>query len=240
MIRNIKALGLVALAALVVGATAAQAVPNGVYTAGITSPLTHTTSNLHGEQYGTAAENFFKTPASEFNCENTGVTFSGTISNGTATSMVAVPSYKDCTANGLPATIIINGCTYTLDQPEAIEGGDTTWSNTVDLVCPGGKAIELEVFLGGTKTAHNTKICTITILPANNMGQVISHNIAGAGGKKDDITVTADVSNIPVEEHGAACPDGNTKAVVGTYKNSVTLTGKNASGELDDVWVGTD
>jgi len=189
---------------------------------------------------GARLKNFFKTPAAEISCQNSGSTFTGSDANGTATSIILSASYKDCSVGGLPMTIIMNGCTYNLDQPESEGGSHTTWRGTVDLVCPAGKVIEFEILLGGTITAHNTKICTYTILPVNNLGSFTYYNIAGVGGKKDDVTVTADVGNIPVEAHGAACPDGNTKPVVAIYKSSITLSGKNPAGAEDDAWISTD
>jgi len=243
MIRNLKALGLMAVAALALSAmfaSAAQAAPDGVFTAGLT-PSTHTQTVVTGHQYGVAAENVFKTAggASEVTCENSGVTFEGTDTDGTWTEITITPTYKDCTANGLPATVTMNGCKYNFDQPEEISGPDTTWTSTVDLECTSPAVVELDIYLGGTKTAHNTKICTVTVLPANNLGHVIYHNIAGSGSVKDDVTATVDVSNVPVEEHGAACPDGNTKATTATYTSNVTLTAESEAGVAHDLWIST-
>jgi len=243
MIRNIKALGLTAVAACATSAmfaSAAQAAPDGVFTAGLT-PGTHTQTVVTGHQYGTEAENVFVTAggASKVSCENSGVTLEGTDTDGTWTEITITPTYKDCTANGLPMTVTMNGCKYNLDRPEEISGPDTTWTSTVDLECTSPSVVELDIYLGGTKTAHNTKICTETILPANNLGHVIFHNITGSGGVKDDLTATVDLSNMPVEEHGAACPDGNTKATTLTCTSNITLTAESEAGASHDLWIST-
>jgi len=57
--RNFKALGPMAIAVTAMSillVPAAQAEPDGEFTAGLTSPLTHTSTFLHGEVYGGPSE----------------------------------------------------------------------------------------------------------------------------------------------------------------------------------------
>jgi hypothetical protein len=246
MIRNLKVLGLMAVAALalsVMVASTAQAAPNGILTAGLT-PGTHTSVILTGEQYGAATENYFETfSGSRIHCENSGVKFIGS-STGTSTRVTGVsPTYKDCvatTAAGtLPATVTANECTYSFNQPEA-QGGDTTWKSTVDLVCPAGKSIEVEIYQTGTSTAHHTKLCTITLEPKTNMSHVLFHNKPAEGITKDDLTAKITLSGISYEEHGVLCPDGNTVTRTDWFYNStVTIKAEQADGTQDDLWIST-
>jgi hypothetical protein len=238
MIRNLKALGLMAVAALAMSAmfaSAAQAnnAGTGTYTCGKTSPLTHTTCIIHGEQYGTTAENFFEAGGEKIHCENKGVTYTSHSANGTSADLTVTPHYKDCTtASNLPATVTMNGCTYTFTRPTTT-GGTPKWDATVDLVCPVGVVgVDIHVYLFGTPTSHSVQVCTITVLPKNNMTGTTAE--AGVKETKDDLTVKANITKIKYEKSGSC---GAESAETAIFKSNITVTAKNAAGEPDDLWL---
>jgi hypothetical protein len=237
MIRNLKALGLMVVAALAISAmfvSAAQATEgNGFYTCGKTAtPNVHTTCNVHGEQYGTVAENFFEAGGQKVTCENAGVTFTAHMPTGTSTHLTVTPHYKDCSAEGLPATVSMNGCTYTFRRPTT-SGKTHPWDATVDLVCPAGKSVDIEVFLFGTPTgSHTVNACTVKVLPKN--GLTNSEASVNTTGAKDDLTLTANITNVKYERTGSCGASSGENA---KYVSKVTVTAKGAAGEAEDLWL---
>jgi hypothetical protein len=235
MICNLKTLGLMAVAALAMSATLASAAQategNGFYTCGKT-PSTHTTCKIHGEQYGTAAENYLEFGGQKVTCENAGVTMTAHMPTGTSTHLTVTYHTKDCTAEGLPATVNMNGCTYTWTRPTT-SGGFPPWDATEDLVCPAGQSIDIEVFLFGTATgSHSVNVCTMKVLPKNGL----TNTKGGAGTKngKDDLTVTTRVTNTKYEGSGS-CGASAGENGVGSHNTTVTATGP--LGELEDLWL---
>jgi hypothetical protein len=239
MIRNLKALGLMAVAALAMSAmfaSAAQANNNGTgtYTCGKTAtPNVHTTCNIHGEQYGTIEENFFEAGAEKIHCPNSGVTYTSHSANGTSADLTVTPHYKDCTtSSNLPLTVTMNGCFLTLTRPTTT-GGTPKWDATVDLKCPAGVVgVDIHIYLFGTPTSHSVQVCTMTVFPKNNMTGLTAE--AGTKAGKDDLTVKTNITAIKYEKSGSC---GAETAETGILKSNITVTAKNAAGEADDLWL---
>ena len=250
MIRNIKMLGLLVVAALALSAVIASAAQaeTGTYTAGLT-PSTHTTSTLTGEQEGTSEWNHFVAFGQQITCENQGVHYHGTISGGVATQVTITPTYADCTAEGLPETVTMNGCDYIFTRPVTDTGKMTA---KADLTCPAGKSIDIEVFLFGTPTgSHTTKVCTIKVFatgPETEEGGV-KHTVQELGGhvtytpgkrkvgekEYDDMTVDATITGISAEE-SSTC--GSAKTEEAQFTSTVTLFGEEeVSNNPHDIWI---
>ena len=135
MIRNLKALGLLFVAALAMSAVAASGAQAeegdpGTFTAGKTGgEPEHTHSEIVGTQVGTAHDNHFITEEGSVNCTNSGVSYTGTTETGTETELTITPNYEECWTyttvdpetieTGLPVTVKTTGCDYNFNQPEA-------------------------------------------------------------------------------------------------------------------------
>lgn len=235
MIRTIKTLGLMAIAALAMSAmfaSAAQA-QNGVLTAGNTD-TGHASGSVLGTQNPEAVNKFTTGPKGENEVSCEVGTFPASVT-GTDTSItVPEPSYKDCRANGLPATITMNGCEYNFDQPENI--GEGEYTGTVDLNCPGENKVIIEVYLFGGVTSHSFKVCTETVEPFEDLGHVVYTNEV-TEGEDDDVTMHATVSNIPYIEDNQSCSSGEQSipntATDAVYESEVTVK---AVSPLTEVW----
>jgi hypothetical protein len=250
MTRNIKALGLTALAALAmaaVSASAAQAVPDGVFTAGKT-PNTHTASVITVSQEGFAEQNFFETDIQGTNCTKTGVSFGANDADGTATELAVFATYSECLTGGLlPFTVHMNGCHYNLNQPTSVEGTNhKTWKGTVDIACPKNELIEIREFaFGGTgHDGHAFLTCATTVLPQNNLGHVTYHNREGVEeASRDWLTLDITLSGITYVEHGFFCANETTETTSnGSYKITVTLRADNPNtpaADDHDLWIST-
>lgn len=206
MLRNIKALGLLAVAALAMSAMSASGAQaqNGVFTAGETG-IGHEGGEIFGEQIGEL--NKFTTAGGEVECEV--AQFSGADADGTATELTINANYRDCLANGLPATVTMNGCTYTFNQPATATTPDETkhMTGTVDLVCPEKNNVIIEIYLFGSVTNHAFKVCTQTVEPFENGGHVIYTSAKNEAGD-DVVIVEANVNEIPYVEDNQACSAG--------------------------------
>jgi hypothetical protein len=235
MSRNFKMLGPLLLAALAISTLIAPAPADakGVLTAGDTDAFNpHTATLVNGVQYG--SENYFEVAGNKVSCENSGVAFTAADADGTATSLTLEAQYKDCTTSSVPAaTIAMNGCDYLLGQP-ASAGPPGEFTGKVDLVCPEGKVVEITAYLFGTPTSHNTKVCTIKILPGKGLAHVRYSNGVNEATKKDDLTVEADVRGLSYEQSGTCGVKSGSDA---KYKSTITLTGKDAEGNPHDLWM---
>jgi hypothetical protein len=234
MIRNPKLLGLVVVAVLAVNAMAASTAHAvvGIFTAGLT-PAKHTTSSISGPQLamheGKVVVNAFTTPQGSMECESS--KYTSEVPGGTATELTVNPTFVDCRAIGLPATVTMNGCGLTFRQPTKLAAGEYT--GAVDLHCEGSVGIEVEVYFFGGITAHAMKICTIEIEPFENLNHIVYKNIVV--DKKDMITVNMTVEKIPYVERDAGCPG---PAVNHTTTNGVFETKfLFDAGGTDELWL---
>jgi hypothetical protein len=233
MIRSLKVLGLLAVAALSMSAmfaSAAQAQHQlGVYTAGIT-PETFTSSVIHGEQYGIVNDNFFEFFGVKTECPNSGGTFTGTIPKEGTTTLTVTPHYKDCQVPLGPTAFTMNGCDYTFTQPTRASPA-AVWTAKVDLFCPVGSKIEWHW--------GSFPICTIKIYPAGGgTHQTLGGGVTYATGTKsnrDDITANINLTEITASKEGL-CGAGHTEA--GVIRSKITFTGKDeVAGTVHDLWI---
>lgn len=209
---KLKALGLGLLAMLV---TSAFAVMNATAETGghFVAEQAHTilsgseTRNVH--QVKLAIEG--GTPL-----ECTKVTYSGTTSSTTVESVTITPHYTECITEGGGTphniTVTMNGCNYTFTI-----GKNSLADNTVHVICPVGKVIEV----------HHPN-CTITI-PAQTPAGGIAYKTDTTAGGKHSITPEITVSNITAHYHGGICIFLGTTHT-GTMTGSATLSGTTTEG----------
>ncbi len=251
MIRNLKVLGLLAVAALAISALAASAAQAevgepGTFTAGLT-PSTHTHTEIHGEQYGTHEDNFFSSAAGVLSCENQHVTYTGTSKTGEDTELSIAPSYGGCRTleegkTGLPVKVETHECEYQFKRPKTIEGGQYT--GTAGLECPEGVAgIDVRVYLFGSPPPTGTpsvEVCHVTVEPFKELGHIVYTNQKDAyeptedGEKYDDITVEATVEKIPYTISGT-CHETETREDA-VFKSKVTVIGGTEENH-HDLWI---
>ncbi|HWT91266.1 MAG TPA: hypothetical protein VN179_09130, partial [Solirubrobacterales bacterium] len=131
MIRNLKVLVLAAasvVAMSAVMASAASAVPQFTASA---YPATVTGSNTKGSEVLT-------TEGGVVECASHFVSHSLAAASSTLT---VTPTYTNCEAFGLNATVNTEGCTYVFHATEKVSTG--VYNNHVDILCPAGKSIKI-------------------------------------------------------------------------------------------------
>jgi hypothetical protein len=85
------------------------------------------------------------------------------ISQGPQESSTLVPRYENCTStNGLPATIITKQCHYQM-RWERVEV--TTGTTKLDLFCPSGQEVTIDIFANAEKQARDIEACEFHIRP---------------------------------------------------------------------------
>ena len=256
MIRNLKAVGLLAFAALAMSAmfaSAASAQELGTLTAGLT-PETHEGASLVGTQYPDPADpeatqeeieewedwNFFESGGDKVQCDT--AELFGSTGNGTATEVKVEAEYTHCIARGQPATVSMNGCEYSLEQPETLE--ENVYIGGAALTCPHETAVEVDVYGFGnaTNTSHFFKACTIEITPSADSHDEGSHTLDTLDGHivyennfsgPDDITATVTVDGVTSD--ATDCPEG-VHDEDALYTSTVTIEAENENGQRD-LWI---
>lgn len=147
-------------------------------------------------------------------------TFTGALSEAEANEGVVrvTPTYTECKAFGLTATVTTTGCTYTI-RPTATITAPHEFTGLVDLHCESGKFIKV-----------TTATCEIQVTEQTNLAHVILTNDTAVAPAKDDVTLTADVTGIAyhVTKDGIGCPlTGVETRVDGVYKGETTVTAEN-------------
>lgn len=199
MIRSMKALGpalLVAAAIGAVGVSSAQAAPGEVH---VTTPQKATITG-HGTNH------VLKVGQQTVEC-HTGTlegTVQGTeISQITTKHITVTGTYQECTAFGFPATVVMNGCKYTLRGTAEL----TAQAQVVG--CTATKKIEIRVPALG---------CTITIGEQAELAHVTFTNNPEGPTTKHHLQDHETVGGIVYTRHGAFCPQG-----VASYSGTTTL-----------------
>jgi len=260
MFRNLKALGLLVSAALAIGATfaaGAQGQTPGTFTAGTTDESTtsykHEAVDIHGEQYGSAGENYLKAFGTEITCENEGITYVGATA-GTATELALAPTYNDCALGSLPATVHTNGCRYLLKTPQTV--GEAEYTGGVALSCPVGQSIDIEVFGSGGVTSHEGGVlCTVQLFatgaPTEEEGK--EHTVQELGGHvlysngvreadgRHDVTASMAIEGISMTRKGTCTFGVDQTSESGVLHGKITLTASREAGcnppEPRDIWI---
>jgi hypothetical protein len=207
MLRNLKALAVLAVAACTLTAVASASAVERFHSEGSSTTLT-------GTQIGT---DVFSTDGGTVECDD--ATYKGTLSASTATTVTVAPTYSKCTAlSGFAsATIHTNGCEYKFNEPSS---GLVGW---MDIVCPIGGEITV------TASSFGTLKCTIRILPQTGLA-FVSYSNSGTGATRE-VTVTAGISGIKYTEiagtgFGACSHNSNTN---GSYEGETKVTGEHGS-----------
>jgi hypothetical protein len=132
--------------------------------------------------------------------------------------------YHTCNVAGEPSTVRMNGCSFLIVTP------DKTHDASVQIVCPAGKEIEIEV----TKTG-----CLITIPASSPLSGIKLHDPKTGGKAKEIITAEPTVFNIPVKIANNKCPAPLVEgAALGDYTTgNVELTGETTpGGVMANLW----
>ena len=127
--------------------------PSGIAISGSPSALVGGTYpiTVTGQQKGTS-QHIFELQWGSVKC-NTAL-FSSSIS-GASTQFAVSAEYGGCTWGGFPASVKMNGCTYTFNVLNGLVG--SLYAGHADIACPAGKAIEL------VATSAGWPKCTATV-----------------------------------------------------------------------------
>jgi hypothetical protein len=225
MIRNLKALGLAALALAAFGAFSASSAQAADEFHCSVNPC-----KLTAKQDGTGTtahqvfivENAAKTEQVSFTCH--GITGEGEFSGNTATSIATSNiSYNTCTVNGSPGvTVDMNGCSYKFTASAA----GTTDGDQVHVECAVGKKIQVTIPEIG---------CTFEIGPQTLSG--IGYHTIGTTPNRE-VTLTAKTTtNIAVTRNANCAALIKSEALIGTYTTgNVIVTGETTAGVMADAW----
>jgi hypothetical protein len=173
------------------------------------SEVAHTT--LTGSQIG---EDVFNVTAGTVKCKE--VTYSGTQSSATTTTVTVKPTYSECTAfTFVGATIDTNGCEYEFS-------GDNTKVNIVNC--------------GSTPLTVTGFNCWVTVGNQNGLESVTYTN-EGAGSSRD-VRVSVGISNVLYTQHTTKTFPGCSNSTMnnGSYIGAATLRGFNTEGAQVGVW----
>jgi hypothetical protein len=233
MIRNLKVLGLALVAVFAMSAVVASAASaaNGLLTSD--GPATLDATEIAGQlNVFTAFGGEVKCPGSTITGHEVGSTTKGVPSGSSNATLT--PDYNQATCVAVisgtshKATVTMNGCDYVLHLGET-NGEIDTYKSTVDVVCPAGASIIVDVYFATNN--ENLKVCEITVGPTNNAGR--------AGGTiKDtttgDLEVHGTYKAISASETGAGCVGGPTTVTAELHAN-LTVKGTNALKENTNI-----
>jgi hypothetical protein len=187
MMRHFKALGLALAAVLAMSAmasAAAQAAP-----AELTAEKYPVT--LTGEQVTTPPLNELVIGNGARRVSCTTANLHGTIA-GPTTVITLTPTYNGCTSTGgLPATVTMKGCDFTLSGNTATASTGTLSAN---VVCTAPNEITVDIYATPAKHTANERACEYHIKPQGPLNAGEYHNL-GAGTTRD-IEATLKVENI--------------------------------------------
>jgi hypothetical protein len=212
MNRNLKALGLAAVAALALIALAASS-------ASATNPQFHAegpNTTLAGVQEEDDT-NTFSVNAGTVHCST--ATFHGSSAAATTTQLTIAPNYKSCnlttvTLETLEAVVDMNGCHYLF-----------TPSGEVHLTCP------------SAPIRVTAPLCTVTVHPQT--VQKVDYTNEGAGATRS-VTVTSTATKLAYTQ-SSLCPGGGGGSFNnGTYSGAVTTTCTNSLEEHAGCWWSTE
>jgi hypothetical protein len=222
MLHKLGALGLALVAVLVmsaVAASAAQAASKFMTAGNVAATLSG--EQVEGEKYIFTVEPSLGVKG-ELKC--TTAKFSGTMAAGAQETLTITPNFEKCNINGIALVFDLNGCNNLFHGFTETSAG--TFHGLADLVCPAGKHVELTV------RETETTICTVTVFPKVNLGNIEVTNMAGTPA---DITLKLEVGGIEYEfdpnvAGGCAPFPTGTKFANGTYTGNTTVTAKNSLG----------
>jgi hypothetical protein len=203
MIRNRKALGLVSILIVALGAIGASNASAARFTV---EPGTIITGN---KVSGTPPA-IYKGDFPEVRC--TQINWPGevrqvTTSGGTVDTVLTLrPEFVECESGGFKRTVEATGCDF-----------DLFASGTLNVKCPTGKQIDINV----------SELCTVTIKP-----QEAVPKVAYTSDPNDPKSLIADISSegLQYEEHGLLCASQNVLTKNGSFSTQVTMTAETGLG----------
>jgi hypothetical protein len=214
MTRKFKLFGVMAMAALALTAVAASAAQ--------AAPAFHVESapaTLTGEQTTTQE---FTTNSGIVTCST--ATFSGTTTVTETTTQEMTPSYSGCKAFGfLSSTVEHNECKYVF---HLVAGGVSPFPATVDVVCPGGKAIVV-------KSAFTN--CVVTVTSQNTLTGVTFTNTGTKTTR--DLDVSLSIEGITYTQTGTNCAGGEGTFHNGKMHGAATVKADNSSGVQEGLFI---
>ncbi len=164
-----------------------------------------------------------------FTCET--VKFSASLATTSSTIEKIVPTYSGChsvlAGIKVPATVTMNGCTYTI-HIGATTGVADTYAATTDIVCPEGKVIEFHIYKEGTKTTEHTtanQLCGYTIGSQNGLGSPTFTNITVS-----DAEMNLNLSGIAYKRTVGTIANCGAASSTETRTGKVTWTGSTTAG----------
>jgi len=213
MTRKVRTLGLAFVAVLAMSALGASVAQAGVSVLMSDQEKYHTT--LDATQIG---EHVFEVDTveplnDEVKCKK--ATFAGTLEKASSTITV-IPTYAECKAFGLTATVTTTGCEYTIHSAVTVNAPHE-YTAEVDVHCDVGKFIKV-----------TTATCEVQVTEQTNLKHVMVTNDTNVKTELNDVTVTPTVSNIAyhVTKDGIGCPlTGVETRTDGIYTGNTTVTG---------------
>ncbi len=217
MTRKLKALGLASIAVLAMSAvvaSAAQATAGTLTAESYTTTLTETQVGTNQWTIGTGVRV---------------VTCASSLTHGSlagpAGAVTLRSTYTNCTSTGgLPVTIT-NSCDYITSWTKVTA---TTGTEKIDISCPAGKAIVIDVYASAAKHTENVRACEYTI--EEQKGLVAGEYHMEGVGTGRDLTTTLNVQKIVTKNAvgskllcGIAAGETGTSTITGTE----TLKGEN-------------
>lgn len=152
------------------------------------------------------------TPEGGVSASCKGASFSGELAAMAETVTVA-PSYSECTAFGLAATVSVNGCAYVLHPGE--ESGKDEFKATMDISCPAGKTMTITAGTCEVQVATQKGLGTVTL--ADKIGE--ESTSVGMEAKLTEV-------HYVVTKDGFLCPlSGTGEKTKGSYSGDATLSG---------------
>jgi hypothetical protein len=132
------------------------------------------------------------------------------------TEILVTPVYSGCTAfTFIKSEVLMNECDF-----------DLHINGTVDILCPTGKSIEIDV--------NNGSGCVITIGAQNGLKGITYENVTGKNGRLS-VDILINVTGIAATSNGKGlgCPTAG--AHTGTYTGSAVAEGDGTNGTVDVV-----
>ncbi|HMJ72200.1 MAG TPA: hypothetical protein VK471_02420 [Solirubrobacterales bacterium] len=229
MIRNIKVLGLALVAVFAMSAMVASAASaQGKLTSDGPVTLKVTETGIKTANALTAYTHTVACPGSTITGHKYNVTPHGLIPSGETTATLT-PHYNQTACEvvdlGVPATVTMNGCDYVVHVLGTV---GTKYEVSVDVVCPVGKVIEVEVY---SSSSEALKLCTITVkgqagLKGAAGAPVLAQNTAAVGGTQDDLDIVGTFKGIHAERHGLCKGEGGHADTTNTAEFHVDATVK--------------
>lgn len=230
MARNLKVLGLGLVAVLALSAVSASGAM------ALTPKVQVGTGDGHLD--GTQIGNIVTTVGGgrTITCET--VKFSTSLAEATANVPNITALYEKChsTLAGVkvPATLTMNGCTFTI-HVGATTGGTDQYAATTDIACPAEKVIEVHVYKEGTNANEHlpeNQLCGYTIGGQSGVGSSTITNITTS-----DMEMNMNFSGIAYKRTLGTIPNCGAAASTETRTGKVTWTGTTTAGGATTVQI---